>query len=879
MNWIKSLFVKHRKNDNDLSSIKKELFEKLILFAQNDPEYAFKELNGKPLGLSEEEVIERIKIFGYNNIAEDKKTNHFLKLLKIIKDPLNLLLISLALVSLITGDVKAFCVIILMVMLSVFLNFYQETKAAIAADKLKEIIHTKTIVTRNGKRVEILSKEIVPGDIIDLYSGTVIPGDVRLISSKDLFINQAMLTGESLPVEKHVIDQDLKEKNIIEFCNLCFFGTSVESGMGTAIVVNTGKKTYLGSIASDMESSDHVSDFNKELKGFVMLMLKFMAFMVPAVFFFNWIFKGNWFEAFLFAIAVAVGVAPEMIPTIVAVNLSKGSLVLAKKKVIMKHLDAIENLGVMDTLCTDKTGTLTEGRIILEKHLDVFGHESKEALHYAYLNSYFQTGLNDILDQAILKHEDAEEVFPVKNFKKIDELPFDFNRRKLSVIVSDEKEKHLFITKGAVEEVMASCSNVLSNGKIVPIGDFIGENKITIETDLNKEGFRVIGIAYKEIDPNKKTFSFSDERDLILVGFLAFFDPPKASVAETIKDLEELGVSVKILTGDNEIVTEKICRDVGIIADKILLGKDIEKMSDVELGEQVKTISVFAKLSPYDKEKIIKILRKNNRVVGFLGDGINDSLSLIAADVGISVDTAADIAKESSDLILLEKSLLVLKDGILEGRRIFDNIIKYIKMAASSNFGNMFSVVGASIFLPFLPMLPIQILTNNMLYDFSQMTIPTDKVDEDGLLKPKKWNFKNIKRFIIFFGPISSLFDYATFFVMLYVFHTWANTPYNSALFHTGWFVESLLTQTLIVHIIRTSKIPFIQSWASKPLLISTLCVISIGIYLPFSPFAGIFQFVPLPPLYFVLLFIGIILYFLITQFLKVWFIKKYEWI
>ena len=879
MNWIKQLFTQHRAGDHNFESVKKEIFDKLLKFAKNGPDFALKELDSKEQGLSTEEAKNRLTTFGYNNIAEDKKTNHFLKLLKIIKDPLNLLLISLAIISLLTGDVKAFCVIILMVLLSVFLNFYQETKASIAADNLKAIIHTKTTVTRNGEKIEILSREVVPGDIVELYSGTVIPGDIRLISSKDIFINQSMLTGESLPVEKHVIDNDPNEKNIIEFYNLCFFGTSVQSGMGTAVVIATGKNTYLGSIARDMTEEDHVSDFNKELKGFVMLMLKFMAFMVPAVFFFNWIFKGNWFEAFLFAIAVAVGVAPEMIPTIVAVNLSKGSLVLAKKKVIMKHLDAIENLGVMDILCTDKTGTLTEGRIILEKHLDVHGNESLEAIHYAYLNSYFQTGMNDILDQAILKHEEAEEIFPVKNFKKIDELPFDFNRRKLSVIVSDEKDRHLLITKGAVEEVIASCSNVLSRGKIIPIGDFIGENKISIETDLNKEGFRVVAVAYKEIDPNKKTFAFSDENDLTLVGFLAFFDPPKASVAETIKDLEGLGITIKILTGDNEIVTEKICRDVGINADKILIGKDIEKMEDGELREQVKIVSVFAKLSPYDKEKIIKILRKNNHVVGFLGDGINDSLSLVAADVGISVDTAADIAKESSDLILLEKSLLVLKDGILEGRRIFDNIIKYIKMAASSNFGNMFSVVGASIFLPFLPMLPIQILSNNMLYDFSQMTIPTDNVDEDGLTKPKKWNFKNIKRFIIFFGPISSLFDYSTFFVMLYVFHTWVNTPYNASLFHTGWFVESLLTQTLIVHIIRTNKIPFFQSWASKPLIISTLCVIAVGIYLPFSPFAGIFQFVPLPPLYFLLLFVGLVLYFLITQTLKVWFIKKYEWI
>ena len=875
MNWIKHIFLKNKNNDEEMDSLKKEIFEKLHKFAKNEPTFALSELNSQAKGLNEQEVKARLKIYGYNDISEEKKTNHFVKLFGIIKSPLNLLLLALAIVSLLVHDIKAASVIALMVSLSIVLNFYQETKAAIAADKLKAIIHTKATVIRNNVKREILLREVVPGDIIELFSGTIIPGDVRLISSKDLFINQAMLTGESLPVEKHVVDSNLEKENIIEFSNLCFFGTSVESGMAQALVLSTGKSTYIGSIASDINKGDHTSDFNKELQQFVVLTLKFMAVMVPAVFVLNGIFKGNWFEAFLFAIAVAVGVAPEMIPTIVAVNLSKGAFILSEKKVIVKHLDAIENLGVMDVLCTDKTGTLTEGKIVLEKHLDVYGKESVEALHYAYLNSYFQTGLEDIIDEAILKHDEAKEKMEVVSYKKVDEIPFDYNRRKMSVIVSDSKEKHLFVCKGAVEEIMASCTSVLADGKIISMKDFTDDKKILIEKELNEEGFRVVGVAYKEIDPNQKVFGFDDEKALTFIGFLAFFDPPKASVAETIKDLEDLGVTVKILTGDNDIVTRKICTDVGISVDKILLGKDIEKMSEEELAKEVEVVSVFAKLSPYDKERIIKSLRKANHVVGFLGDGINDSLSLIAADVGISVDTAADIAKESSDLILLEKSLVVLKDGIKEGRRIFDNIIKYIKMAASSNFGNMFSVVGGSIFLPFLPMLPIQILANNMLYDFSQMTIPTDKVDEDHLSKPKKWDFKNIKRFILFFGPISSLFDYATFFVMLYVFHAWT----NPALFHTGWFVESLLTQTLIVHIIRTSKIPFFQSWASKPLIISTLCVIAVGLYLPFSPFAKAFQFLPLPPLYFALLFIGLLLYFLITQTLKVWFIKKYEWI
>jgi len=876
MNWLKSIFKKSKNNEELTNDLKKTLFDKLSVFAKGEIAFAFSDLKSKEEGLDKEEVKRRVKIYGLNSITDDKKTNHFLKFFNILKSPINLLLISLAFISLFVGDLKAFIVIMVMVSLSIILNFYQETKASIAADKLKSIIHTKAIVIRNGKKEEIDIKGIVPGDIVCLYSGTMIPGDVRLISSKDLSINQAMLTGESLPIEKHVIEPDQNKENIIDYCNLCFLGTSVESGIATAIVLSTGKNTYIGIIAHDINTNDHVSDFDKQLKQFVLLILKFMVFMVPAVFLLNGIFKGNWFEAFLFALAVAVGMAPEMVTTIVAMNLYKGALAMSKKKVIVKHLDAIENFGTMDILCTDKTGTLTEGRVVLEKHLDVYGKESYTTLHYGFINSFFQTGMQDILDQAILKHEEVKEKLEIVKYKKIDEIPFDFNRRRLSVIVSDEKnESHLLICKGAVEEIFNKCTHVLSDGKEVPFENITGEVKTSIEEELNKEGFRVIAVAYKKVDNNQSVFSVEDESGLVLVGFLAFFDPPKKTAKEAISDLESLGVKIKILTGDNGIVTKKICEEVGIFSEKILLGTEIEKLNDEELANEIENVSIFVKLSPYDKERIIKSLRGKNHVVGFLGDGINDSLSLIAADVGISVDTAADIAKESSDIILLEKSLLVLKDGIKEGRRIFDNIIKYIKMAASSNFGNMFSVVGGSIFLPFLPMLPIQILVNNMLYDFSQMTIPTDSVDEERLKNPTKWNFKNIKRFIIFFGPISSLFDYATFFVMLYVFHSFG----NEALFHTGWFVESLLTQTLIVHIIRTSKIPFIQSRASWPLIISTFCVISFGLYLPFSPFASALKFVPLPPLYYLLLFIGIILYFIITQLLKVWFIKKYDWI
>lgn len=876
MNTLKRIAQNKKNADHPLSDTQKVLFDAVYLFAKNDPSFALGELHSQTCGLSSTDAAMRLKKHGPNDISDEKKTNHLVKLFGIIKSPINLLLIVLAIISFIVGDTKAFGIIILMVTLSVSLNFYQETKAALAVDKLKSIIRTKTTVLRDNTQQEIFSKNVVPGDIVSLNSGSIIPGDVRLISSKDLYINQAMLTGESLPAEKHVTDPDIDQKSLIEFNTICFSGTSVQSGIATAVVLRTGKDTYLGSIAEDMSVSGHVSDFDKQLKQFVLLIIKFMVVMVPAVFLLNGFFKGNWFEAFLFALAVAVGMAPEMVSTIVSVNLYKGALAMAKKKVIVKHLDAIENFGVMDILCTDKTGTLTEGRVVLEKHLDVYGKESEDTLMYGYINSSFQTGIKDIIDAAVFAHAGEKEQRDIKQYAKIDEIPFDFNRRRMSVIVTNSAtQKNQLVCKGAAEEIFSVCTNALIDGSVVSLDTLGADVKFKIQQNLNKEGYRVVAIAYKDTDPNQKSFSESDEQGLTLVGFLAFFDPPKQSAKQAIQDLQKLGVTIKILTGDNDLVARKVCEEVGLQVDTILLGKEIESLSDEELYTKAKDISLFAKLSPYNKERIIKILCTNNHVVGFLGDGINDSLSLIAADVGISVDTAADIAKESSDIILLEKSLLVLKDGIKEGRAIFENIIKYIKMAASSNFGNMFSVVGGSIFLPFLPMLPVQILANNMLYDFSQTTIPTDTVDEERLLKPKNWDFKNIKRFILFFGPISSLFDYATFFVMLYVFHAWN----NEALFHTGWFVESLLTQTLIVHIIRTAKIPFFQSRSSWPVALSTLSIIAIGIYLPFSPLRDALKLTALPPLYFGLLFIGIILYFIITQLLKMWFIKKYEWI
>jgi len=649
----------------------------------------------------------------------------------------------------------------------------------------------------------------------------------------------------------------------------------VESGSATAVVIHTGDKTYFGSLAASIVGQRVLTSFDKGINKFTWLMLRFIAVMVPAVFLINGLSKHNWLEAFLFAMAVAVGLTPEMLPMIVTVNLSKGALAMARKKVIVKRLNAIQNFGAMDVLCTDKTGTLTQGKIVLEKHLDVHGEPSEKVLNYGYLNSYHHTGLKNLLDEAILDHEELEERLKAKEkYRKIDEIPFDFVRRRMSVVVEDETGLNTLICKGAVDEVMSLCTRVEINGKVVEVQPEHDAHRRKMVDELNGQGFRVIALGYKQMPgaPDEPVYSVKDESDLILLGFLAFLDPPKDTAAEALKRLHSLNVDVKILTGDNEIITAYICKEVGMPVEHILLGSQIEAMSETELAEAASVTSVFARLAPAHKEHIIRALQSKGHVMGFMGDGINDAPALKAADVGISVDSAVDIAKESSDIILLENSLLSLEQGVLEGRRVFGNIIKYIKMAASSNFGNMFSVVGASAFLPFLPMLPIQVLTNNLLYDFSQTAIPTDEVDADWLTKPRQWTIGEIQRFILFIGPISSIFDYLTFFIMLYVFNSW----HNPALFHTGWFVESLFTQTLIIHVIRTNKIPFIQSRASWPLIVTSIIIVAVGAWLTVSPLAGTLGFVPLPSLYWMLLAIMLLGYMILTQVVKTWFYRRF---
>jgi len=852
-----------------------KISKKLGDAAHADVVTALTQLNTTSNGLSPQEVESRLEEYGPNAVAKEKRQTWLMRLWDNFKNPLVILLTILGIISFLTGDLRATVMIFLMVLLGIVLRYFQESRADKAAEQLQAMVSTTVTAIREGKRQEIPLQELVPGDIVALSAGDMVPADGRVLSAKDLFLNQAALTGESLPVEKTPAAVDESAQNPLEMGNLCFMGSNVESGTGVVAVVHTGSETYFGSLASSITGQRPITSFDKGISSFTWLMIGFMVIMVPLVFLFNGISKGNWLEAFLFALAVAVGLTPEMLPMIVTVNLSKGAISMSHKKVIVKRLNAIQNFGAMDVLCTDKTGTITEGKIVLEKHLDVRGNDSEAVLHYGYINSYYQTGLKNLMDVAILDHRNLnDELLVDENYRKIDELPFDFQRRRMSVIVEDNQNRHLLICKGAVEEVMRLSTHVEIEGEILAVLPEHDEHRKRRIGELNSEGFRVIAVAYRWFsgDNDEPLYTIQDESDLTLLGYLAFLDPPKATASEALSKLNEHSVTVKILTGDNDAVTRRICEQVGLPVEHILLGNEIEAMSETQLAEAAESISVFAKLSPAHKERIIRALKSRGHVVGFMGDGINDAPALKAADVGISVNSAVDIAKESSDIILLENSLLVLEQGVMEGRRVFGNIIKYIKMAASSNFGNMFSVLGGSLFLPFVPMLPIQVLTNNLLYDFSQTAIPTDNVDPEWLKKPRKWDISGIRRFILYIGPISSIFDYLTYFIMLYVFNSWA----NPALFHTGWFVESLFTQTLIIHVIRTNKIPFIQSRASWPLIFTSLAIVAVGAWLPYSPMAGALGLVALPPLYWLLLLGMLLCYILLTQVVKTWFVHKF---
>ena len=826
-------------------------------------------------GLTQAEAEQRARTVGPNEVAQEKPPGWPVRLLRIVRNPLIILLATLSTISFLTGDARAGTVMALMVTLSVSLRFWQEARADAAAAKLKAMIHVTSTVMRDGKTSELPLRDLVPGDVIQLSAGDMIPGDVRVLSSKDLFVSQGNLTGESLPMEKFHDPETTPAASPTELKNICFMGTSVESGAATAVVITTGIRTYFGSMAESITGERVQTSFDKGINRFTWLMIQLMAVMVPLVFVINGYTKHDWRGAFFFAMAVAVGLTPEMLPMVVSVCLAKGALAMSRRKVIVKRLNAIQNFGGMDVLCTDKTGTLTEDRVVLQRHCNVAGVETDEVLLTGYLISHFQTGLKNLLDRAILESPDFHGQTVVEKYKKLDEIPFDFTRRMMSVLVQNPDGNAVLLTKGAPEQIFAQCSQFELEGKLSPmVPDLIVGLKQEYE-NLSNDGFRVLAVATKDL-AGKQACAKVDEHDLVLRGYVAFLDPPKTTAARALEALRQHGISVKILTGDNHLISRKICTDVGLLPDPMLLGADVEKMSDAELAQASEKTTLFARLSPAHKERVIRALRGANHVVGFMGDGINDAPALRAADVGISVDTATDIAKESADLILLEKDLMVLEGGVTEGRKVFANILKYIRMGASSNFGNMFSVLGASAFLPFLPMLPIQVLTNNLLYDLSQVPIPTDAVDEEQVARPRPWNIDEIKRFVLFIGPISSIFDYTTFFVMLWIFKCW--DPARASVFQTGWFVESLVTQTLIIHVIRTNKIPFLQSRASLSLTLTSISVIAFGICLPYSPVASSLGFTPLPPLYWPLLLLTVLAYMLLTQGAKTWLLRK-NWI
>jgi Mg2+-importing ATPase len=826
-------------------------------------------------GLSAEEAGRRLREHGPNVVAREESHPRLRLLLGAVVNPLVVLLGALAGFSLLSGDVRAAAVMLLMVVLGVALRFWQEARADTAAARLRAMISVHATVLRDGRAVELPIGRLVPGDVVELCAGDMIPADVRLIACKDLFLTQATLTGEAFPVEKFAAREEEGPGGAgspLELGCVCYLGANVESGSATAVVVVTGLQTFLGGMSRSMAERRAPTNFDQGVRAFTWLMIRFILVMAPLVFVVNGLTKGDWKEAFFFALAVAVGLTPEMLPMIVAVCLSRGALAMSGKRVIVKRLESIQNLGAMDVLCTDKTGTLTMDRIILERYCDVVLNRDVEVLALAYLNSHFQTGLKNLMDRAILQHTELHEHLALPEYAKVDEIPFDFSRKLMSVVVGTPGGGRRLICKGAPEAVFQRCGQFILEGQLHPMDRMITTDLKEEFDRLSAEGFRVLALAYRDVE-SKPAYSKEDERDLILRGYVAFLDPPKDTARAAVAALQGSGVAVKVLTGDNELVSRKICREVGVAVDRVLLGGEVEGMSDEELGRAASETALFARLSPLQKKRILGTLQRAGHVVGFLGDGVNDAPALRSADVGVSVDTGVDVARESADVILLEKDLLVLHEGVLEGRKVFANILKYIRMGASSNFGNMFSVLGASIFLPFVPMAPIQILTNNLLYDFSQVPIPADDVDPEQVSKPRPWSMNAISRYILFLGPCSSVFDYTTFFVMLYVFGCW--DPERKSLFQTGWFVESLLTQTLIIHVIRTNRIPFVQSWASRPLIVTTAAVMAVGAWLPFSPLAEAFGFTPLPGLYWPLLGLTLCGYVALTQVVKTWLFRR----
>ncbi len=865
----------------------------------------FAALHSHPNGLTESQAAHRRSVHGLNQIGHEKPPAWWQHLWQCYRNPFNLLLTVLATISFIDEDIKATIVIGSMVLLATLIRFVQESRSNKAAEKLKEMVSTTATVLRRDpaeiaaaearkyfqailrpkppRRLELPIKRLVPGDVIALSAGDMLPADVRLLAAKDLFVSQSAMTGESMPVEKFAEHRGTPGSNPLELENLAFMGTNVVSGSATAIVVTTGDRTYFGALAQRVTAVDRApTAFQAGVNQVSWLLIRFMMVMTPIVLLINGFTKGDWKEAFLFSMSVAIGLTPEMLPMIVTSTLAKGAVFLSRKKVIVKRLDAIQNFGAMDVLCTDKTGTLTQDRIFLSRHLDAFGSDAEAVLEYAYLNSYHQTGLKNLLDVAVLEHAEMRNQGAVAAaFQKVDEIPFDFTRRRMSVVVAEPGRPgvapcHRLICKGAVEEVLSVCTRVQRGEQVEALTPELLAGIRAVTAGLNAEGLRVVAVAVRDSPATQLVYGLADERELSLVGYIAFLDPPKESSKPALAALAAHGIAVKILTGDNDLVTRKICREVGIDAEHVVLGAEIEAMDEAQLARAAEQYHVFARLTPSHKERIVRALKARGHVTGFMGDGINDAPALRAADIGISVDSAVDIAKEAADIILLKKSLLVLEEGVIEGRRTFGNMLKYIKMTASSNFGNVFSVLVASAFLPFLPMMPLQLLVQNLLYDISQIAIPFDNVDAELLQQPQRWRPQELGRFMLVFGPVSSVFDIGTFALLWWVFG--ATTEVQAPLFQAGWFVEGLVTQTLIVHMIRTARIPFVQSRAAAPLMVMTVAVIAAGAFLVMGPPAALFRFASLPWSYFPWVGAIIVGYIALTQLVKHAYIRRYGW-
>ncbi|PEI34112.1 magnesium-translocating P-type ATPase [Bacillus wiedmannii] len=875
-------------------------YNMLIEIAKSDVKSTLDFFKTTSQGLSHEEATKRLEVYGENKVVSQKRIKWYITLFNSFRSPFISLLIILGMLSFFTNDIKGTIIVGIMVTLSVLIRFIQEIRSQKSIERLKNLVYEKVTVLRKGNipykenkrtlleesgKVQIGLEDLVPGDIIELSAGNIVPADVRIISSENLLVNQSSLTGEALPVEKsnqyfHMYKKRKirKIKNLIELENLCFMGTHIISGTAKVIVVGTGTDTYFGSIAKNQVKLNKKFDskFDRGVSKVSWLLIKFMIIMTPIVMIIHGGINGNWYEAFLFAIAIAIGLTPEMLPMIVTANLAKGSINMSKKKVLVKQLSSIHNLGAMDILCTDKTGTLTENKMDLVRHTDTNGEKSDEVLRLAYINSYFHTNYKNEIDLSVIRYVKDSSKYDLSQYSKIDECLFDFDRRRVSVVIEKNANERIILCKGAVKEVVSICSFIKENNKIIPITDEIQRrNKHLIEL-WQEQGMRVVAVAYKQLNSHKVgSYSINDESDMILVGYVGFLNPPKQSAIAALHTLQKKGVQVKILTGDNESVTRNVCRKMGLYIGEPVLGYEIDSLPDKVLGKLASKTSVFAKLNPSQKFRIIKALQMNGHTVGFIGDGINDVFALKQSDVGVSIHTADDIVKESSDIILIEKDLHVLEDAIVEGRTTFGNILKYIKMTASSNFGNVLSLLIASAFLPFLPMLPIQILCQNLLYNLSQLSIPWDKVDNEFLVKPRSWDTKDLFRFIIFIGPVSSVFDIIIFIVMWNVFS--ANIPEMQSLFQTGWFVVGLLTQLLIVHMIRTQHIPFLQSTAARPVLMLTGLVMFIGISLPFTSLGTQIGLTPLPFNYFLWLLGILTMYALVTQFIKRIYIRKFN--